>query len=803
MATVSGKSPAGSFVRFMSFLALFLLYCLTLIGDGVLWMLKLPISMFSIVGHIVVAIICFPIPYLRNISKRIQEKFPSSKLKPLSQANKKQQQKPFWIPVFFQPLHIWAARMNKLKHTASSPLSIQEETKRFSKQQSFQKERQKMASKSGFHFRSFLSGAFFTIIAIIIPYVVYSSLRSLPNPTLLTRRDLEVSTKIYDRNGILLYEIYADQNRTPLPLSQIPDVVKKATIAIEDREFYRHMGFSLRGITRALWKNVNHTSFQGGSTITQQLIKTALLSPEVTITRKMKEVILAFWAERLYSKDQILEMYLNQVPYGGTAWGIEAAAQTYLGKSIKDVTLAEAALLAGLPAAPTDYSPFGSHPERAFTRQAEVLRRMVEDRYITKEQAEKAIKENITFTQPRVSIRAPHFVMYIRDLLEKEFGPRLVDKGGLRVVTSLDLSLQEKVQEIVSENIDELSALQVGNGAALVTDPRNGQILAMVGSRDYFNAQRDGNVNVTTALRQPGSSIKVVTYSLALENGMSAATILDDSPVVYTQVGSPAYIPVNYDGKFHGPTPLRYALANSYNIPAVKLIAKFGVPTMIATAKKMGVTSWIDPSHYGLSLTLGGGEVTMLEMAEVFGTLANNGTHVVLDPIVEVSDYTGKVYKTGPSMRTNQALKPETAWIIGNILADNQARTPAFGPNSELVIPGKTVSVKTGTSNDKRDNWTIGYTPSFVTTVWVGNNDNSPMNPFLASGVTGAAPIWHDIMTTLLENKKDEVALRPESIVSIPCYFNKNEFFAPGTLPVGGKCAPIPTQTPSPTPKSQ
>lgn len=803
MVPSPGKSPVGSLMRFFSFLALFFLYCLTLIGDGVLFLLKLPISGFSIIGHIVVAVICFPIPVLRKGLKYLHSVFRSLQKKFLPATNKKQQPYIFKIPLVVNPLHIWMIRRKKLQSHKPPVFSPPQQPKRLTKQQSFSLEQHKQTHTSALHFRSFFSGAFFTIVAIVIPYIIYTSLRSLPNPTLLTRRDLEVSTKIYDRNGILLYEIYADQNRTPIPLSQIPDIVKKATIAIEDREFYRHMGFSLRGITRALWENVNQTSFQGGSTITQQLIKTALLSPEVTVTRKIKEVILAFWAERLYSKDQILEMYVNQVPYGGTAWGIEAAAQTYFGKSIKQVTLAEAALLAGLPVAPTDYSPFGTHPERAFARQAEVLRRMVEDRYITKEEAEKALKEKLVFAQPRVSIRAPHFVMYIRDMLEKEFGPRLVDKGGLRVVTSLDLPLQEKVQEIVSQNIDELSALQVGNGAALVTDPRNGQILAMVGSRDYFNAQRDGNVNVTNALRQPGSSIKVVTYALALESGMSAATILDDSPVVYTQAGSPPYVPVNYDGKFHGPTPLRYALANSYNIPAVKLIAKLGVPAMMATAKKMGITSWTDPSHYGLSLTLGGGEVTMLEMAEVFGTLANNGTHIVLDPIVEVSDYTGKVYRSGPSIHKNQAMTPETAWIIGHILADNQARTPAFGPNSELVIPGKTVSVKTGTSNDKRDNWTIGYTPSFVTTVWVGNNDNSPMNPFLASGVTGAAPIWHDIMATLLENKKDEVPPRPESIVSIPCYFNKHEFFAPGTLPPGGKCAPIPTQTPSPTPKPQ
>ncbi len=651
-----------------------------------------------------------------------------------------------------------------------------------------------------FRIPGFILGIGFALIFVFIPYTTYRWLVELPNPQLLTRRDLETSTKIFDRNGVLLYEIYADQNRSPVPLKEIPDIVKQATIAIEDKEFYHHIGFSVTGMTRSLREILIKKQIQGGSTLTQQLIKTALLSREQTVIRKIKEVILAFWSERLYTKDQILEMYLNQVPYGGTSWGVEAASRTYFGKSIKDVSLGEAALLAGLPAAPTDYSPFGTHPEKAFNRQYEVLRRMVEDRYITKEQAQNALAEQIKFVEPRVSIRAPHFVMYIRDILEKQFGPRLVERGGLRVTTSLDVNIQDTMQEILTRNIESLASLNVGNGAALVTNPKTGEILAMIGSRNYFDSSRDGNVNVTTSMRQPGSSIKVVTYTMALENGMSAATPIDDSPISYSQPGSPPYVPVNYDGKFHGQTPLRYALANSYNIPAVKLIAKYGVPAMIEKAKQMGVESWTDSSRYGLSLTLGGGEVTMLEMATVFGTLANNGVRVTLDPILEVSDYTGRTLVKHSIRYGYQAVKPEVAWIMGNILSDNVARTPAFGPSSSLVIPGKTVSVKTGTTNDKRDNWTVGYTPSYVTTVWVGNNDNTPMNPYLTSGVTGAAPIWHDMMVELLKNKEDEVIARPETVVSLPCYFNRPEFFAKGTEPVGGRCVPIPSPSPSPTP---
>lgn len=653
---------------------------------------------------------------------------------------------------------------------------------------------------TGDQLKSFILGVALTTIFVFIPYNAYQFLGSLPNPDLLTRRDLEVTTKILDRHGSLLYEIYADQNRTPIPLADIPAVVKNATIAIEDRDFYKHQGFSLRGIIRSAREIAVNNRIQGGSTITQQLIKSALLTPEVKISRKIKEILLAFWAERLYSKDQILEMYLSQVPYGGTAWGVEAASQTYFGKSVKNLTLAEAALVAGLPAAPTEYSPFGSHPEKALERQADVLRRMVEDRYVTKKEAEDALLQTTHFIPPQIGIRAPHFVMYVRDLLEKRYGARLVERGGLRVRTSLDAPVQDRAEEIVRTHIENLRNLRVGNGATLVTNPKTGEILSMVGSRDYFNLAEDGNVNVTTSLRQPGSSIKVVNYAAALEDGFTASSVLDDSPVVYRLAGSPPYAPVNYDGKFHGPTPLRYALGNSYNIPAVKVLAKIGVKTMIDKGRRMGISSWEDESRYGLSLTLGGGDVTMLEMAEVFGTLANNGKHVDLLPILEVSDYTGKIIETFHPKNRDDAVKPEVAWILGNILSDNTARTGAFGPSSSLVIPGKTVSVKTGTSNDKRDNWTIGYTPSVVAAVWVGNNNNTPMDPYLTSGITGAAPIWHDIMTELLKDKPDEVAPMPQDVVTLPCHYGRVEYFVKGTEPAGGRCAPLPTPIPTPSP---
>lgn len=643
----------------------------------------------------------------------------------------------------------------------------------------------------------------FVMLLFTIGLELTALLKALPNPRLLSARDIPLTTKIYDRNDILLYEFYQEQNRTVVPLKDIPTAVKQATIAIEDREFYQHHGFSIRGIARATWETVFNKNLQGGSTITQQLIKSALLTPEVTLRRKIKEIILAFWTEQMYSKDQILEMYLNQVPYGGTAWGIESASQTFFGKKVHELTLAESALLAGLPQSPTEYSPFGSDRGKSISRQHDVLRRMVEDGYISQEESQTAKNQTLIFSVPRIPIRAPHFVLYVKEYLTQKYGERQVVQGGLRIKTTLDANLQDKAQEIVVSELEKVKHLNVGNGAVLVTDPNNGEILAMVGSKNYFDISHDGNVNITTSQRQPGSSIKVVTYTSALENGFTAATILNDSPVSYQLPGQRPYSPVNYDGKFHGLVPLRYALGNSYNIPAVKTLEKIGVATMIEKGQQMGINTWDDKSRFGLSLALGGGEVTMIDMAEVYGTLANEGKRINLSPILEITDYTGKIIQQGNPTIPVQATTPEIAWIMSNILSDNAARSQAFGPSSNLVIPGKTVSVKTGTTNEKRDNWTIGYTPSTVVTVWVGNNDNTPMNPLLASGVTGAAPIWQQVMKEILKDRPSEEPVKPSTIISVPCYLGKQEYFAQGTEPKGGRCLSWPTPTISPTPKPQ
>ncbi len=645
--------------------------------------------------------------------------------------------------------------------------------------------------------QGFFAGIFLSVLFIFIPYNIYLFLRALPNPALLAQKPIAVTTQIFDRDGKLLYEIYGDQNRKPIPLAQIPDIIKQSTIAIEDREFYRHQGISLRGILRATRENVVNNHVQGGSTITQQLIKNALLTPEQSYTRKIKEAFLALWAEGLYSKNQILEMYLNQVPYGGTAWGIEAAAETYFGKKVAELTLAQAALLAGLPAAPTLYSPHGAHPELAKQRQEDVLRRMVEDGYISTEKAEQAKNEQLVFRSPTTNIKAPHFVMYVKQKLVEQYGQRLVEQGGLRITTTLDLDIQEKSEEIVAKNIEDLRRLRVGNGATIITNPKNGEIIAMVGSKNYFNLTEDGNVNVTTALRQPGSSIKLINYVAALEKGFTAASIIDDTPIAFNIPGQPPYAPQNYDGKFHGKVPLRIAFGSSYNIPAVRVLNQIGVTTMIDMGRRMGINTWNDESRFGLSLTLGGGEVTMLDMATAYGVIADKGIRTDLDPILEVKDYKGKIYDKHVVKKT-RVVSEEISYITAHILSDNNARMPAFGPSSALVIPGKTVSVKTGTTDNKRDNWTIGFTPSYVVAVWVGNNDNSPMDPYLTSGVTGAAPIWNQIMTEIIKDKADEKPEQPKGIVTLPCY-GWTEYFVAGTEPKGG-CGPLPKPSPSASP---
>jgi len=625
-------------------------------------------------------------------------------------------------------------------------------------------------------------------------YFFINIFKDLPEPNKIELKNQSQTTKIYDRNGILLYKIYRQKNQTAISLIELPLFVKQAVIAIEDKDFYNHPGFSLKGIFRAVYQNVFKNKKSGGSTITQQLIKNTLLSPEKTWRRKIKELVLSLMVEKRYSKNQILEMYLNVVGFGGSAYGIEEASQQYFNKSAKDLNLAEAALLAGLPASPTKYSPFGSNPLAAKERQFLVLQRMFEDGYVS--ETEKITAENflVKFTPQQIDIKAPHFVMYVKELLVQKYGEEIVEKGGLEVYTSLDLSIQENVQKIVKDEIQKLGNLKITNGAVLVTNPKTGEILAMVGSKDYFAKDIDGNVNVTISERQPGSSIKPITYSIALENGFTPATLLDDSPITYQIPGQSPYSPQNYDRSFHGKVPLRIALGSSYNVPAVKILASFGVQKMIERGKEMGITSWNNSSNYGLSLTLGGGEVKMIDLAAVYGTIANNGKKINLNPILFIKDSRSKIIEETIFEEGKQVIKPETAFLLSYILSDNSSRTPAFGANSLLNIRDREVAVKTGTTQNLRDNWTIGYTPSFLTAVWVGNNNGSSMS-YVASGITGASPIWRKVMDVILKNTDKESFNIPGNVIQIPicqttaslpcqnCPVIRNEYFIIGTEP--------------------
>lgn len=579
----------------------------------------------------------------------------------------------------------------------------------------------------------------------------------IPLPTNLTGKNYPVSTLLFDRNGKLIYEIYSDKRRSPVKIDELPDHVKQATIAIEDKDFYKHHGISVTGMIRAARNIVLKQKLQGGSTLTQQLVKNVLLTPERTIRRKIREITLTFMVELLYSKDQILEMYLNQIPYGSTAYGIESAADLYFGKDAKDLTLAEASLLAGLLASPTRYSPFGARPETAKNRQALVLNRMVEDGYITQEEADQAKQEELEFAQPE-GLRAPHFALLVKDQLVEEYGERLVEQGGLRVTTTLDLDLQEEAQQIVANEVEKLSNLNVGNGAALVTRPGSGEVLAMVGSKDYFAEDEDGKVNVLLRERQPGSSIKPLNYALAMLDGkITPSTVLADVPTCFSTPGQPLYCPKNYDGSFHGGTQVRFALGNSYNIPAVRVLALNGLENFIAFARALGIKTFKDSSNYGLSLTLGGGEVRPIDMAVAFGTFANGGVKKDLITILKVEDWQGNVLEqiNPEAIEGERILDSEVPFLISHILLDNNARSAAFGTRSFLRVPGHDeVSVKTGTTNDLRDNWTIGYTSHILALSWVGNNDNTPMSGAV-SGVSGASPIWNKIIKIALDKAED------------------------------------------------
>ena len=641
-----------------------------------------------------------------------------------------------------------------------------------------------------------LIGVVAGVLLIAFLFIWYA--KDLPQPDKIVRKE-GFATKIYDRNNELLYDVYADQRRTPVKLEEIPLYLRQATVAVEDKNFYKHGGFDPTGWMRAVVNIVIHRKLQGGSTLTQQLVKNVLLTPERTFIRKIKEFILAVQIERRYSKDEILQMYLNEAPYGGTAWGVESAAEVYFDKKVSDLTLVESAILAGLPQRPSVYSPFGEDPKAYLWRTEQVLRRMKEDGYITSEQEEEAKKQiaEVEFAPEGPGFRAPHFVMYVKKLLEERYGTRMVEQGGLRVTTSLDLDLQEEAQAIVAGEIAKVEGIHITNGAALVMDPQTGEILAMVGSKNYNDPDYDGKVNVTLSLRQPGSAIKPVTYVTAFKKGYTPSTLIMDLKTSFPGGDKPEYVPVNYDGQYHGPLQVRYALGSSINVPAVKMLALVGLEDMLQTAWEMGFTT-LEPtqenlSRLGLSVTLGGGEVRLLDMVSAYSAFANGGYKASPTAILKVTDKDGQILEENKAEKGRRVLTEEQAFLINNILSDNNARLITFGENSLINLQG--VAAKTGTTNDRRDNWTVGWTPTVMTGVWVGNNDNTEMKQ-VASGVSGAAPIWRRIILEAMKGKPAGGFEVPSGMVTAEVdkvsgyrahdgFLSRMEYFIKGTEPQG------------------
>lgn len=642
-----------------------------------------------------------------------------------------------------------------------------------------------------------LVGVIGLIILGIGGFIVLSL--TLPSPEDVIRRE-GFSTKILDRNGEVLYDIFRDERRTAVAFDQIPENLKKATIAIEDKNFYSHSGFDPLGMVRGVSRIFTRGYAQGGSTLTQQLVKNVLLTSERSVIRKIKEFVLAIQIERKYDKDEILLLYLNEAPYGGTAWGVASAAEIYFGKEVKDLNLVESAILAGLPQSPSRYSPYSSTPDAYVGRTEQVLRRMHEDDYINDEDYQKALEDlpNVDFQPRGASFKAPHFVQYVQRILEDTYGASVVENGGLVVTTTLDLKLQEEAQKIVSTEIEEVEYLNIGNGAAVALDPQTGEILSMVGSKDFEAEDYDGQVNVTTALRQPGSAIKPITYVTALSKGYTASTMLMDVPTEFPGgAGQPAYKPENYDGTYRGPMQVRYALANSINVIAVKMVALVGIEDMLQLAYEMGLTS-LQPTdellkRVGLSVTLGGGEVRLLELANAYSAFTNGGFRIDPVAILKVEDGDGNVLEENKPEKDQRVLDAQDAYIIADILSDNNARSAVFGTNSLLNFPGQDVMVKTGTTNDLRDNWAIGGSSDIVVGVWVGNNDNSPMAK-VASGISGATPIWRQIVLEALKDRPVKEFERPNGIVTATVdsvsgmrvahgYPERTEIFKTGTEP--------------------
>jgi len=598
-------------------------------------------------------------------------------------------------------------------------------------------------------------GTFYALVMIvagvgIASFFIYKY--QMPDVNILSEVTNPQTSVIYDRTGkAVLYEIHGEENRKVLLHDQIPDIVRIATIATEDKSFYSHVGVDFMSIVRAMKVNFEKKGiFQGGSTITQQLARNVFLSREKTLTRKLKEALIAFKIENNYSKDEILDLYLNEVPYGSNAYGIESAAKIYFKKTAKDLTFDEAVFLASLPKAPSYYSPYGNHTAELKKRQEKIYAKIKELKIFNEKSIE--VYENInTFSKVapfREPIVAPHFVFYVIENLEKEYGREFLETGGLKIITTLDIDLQKKAEEAVQQGVLASRSRGATNGCLVALDPRSGQILAMVGSKDYFDKSIEGQVNVTLQPRQPGSAIKPVVYATAFEKGYQPETMITDESTDFGPDGSGQdYIPRNYDGKFHGVLPMRKTLAMSLNVPAVKTLEMVGVDSAIDMAHRLGITTFNDRKRYGLSLAIGGAEVKPLDLTAAFSVFANDGIKNAPRGINEISNNKGEKKYLGKS-GGEQVINPQVARKISSILSDNFARTPIFGPSSPLYVPNKPVAAKTGTTQDFKDAWTVGFTPNIAVGVWIGNNDGKVMTGG-SDGVFVAAPVWRKFIDSL------------------------------------------------------
>lgn len=606
--------------------------------------------------------------------------------------------------------------------------------------------------------------------------------KDLPTPEKIASQKMAQSTKIFDRTSqTLLYET-GDERRTIINSDQISQFVKDATISTEDPNFYKNHGIEPRAILNAVGSRLlgRTNTLRGGSTITQQYVKNSFLTRDRSIARKIKEAILSIELEFMYNKDQILTMYLNEIPYGNATGGIEAAAKAYYGVPAKDLTLSQAATLAAIPQAPTYYSPYGTHVDDLIGRKNYVLDQMVKYNKITKEIAAAAKKEDTTTVGKMLlarhdAILAPHFAMYILQQVADQYGESTIQQQGLNIITTLDWNKQKAAQEAITNGVPKLTRYNAGNGALVAVDPKTGQILAMVGSKDYFDISIDGNVNVTDSLRQPGSSFKPIAYATAFKQpDFSPSRIIYDFTTNFG--GTPSYIPRNYNGKNNGPVTMRQALSNSLNIPAVKVMSLAGIDNVLKTASDFGITSLTQRDRYGLSLVLGSGEVRPVEFAGAFSVFATGGTKNDLTPFLKITDSSGKVLYDFDKDHKNgqQVLDPQIAYEISSILSDNNARSLVFGTRTALYFPNRTVAVKTGTTSDFKDAWTMGYTPSIAVAVWTGNSNNAAMKNG-ADGSVLAAPIFHDFIEKALAGTPNEEFTKPAGIrsVTVERYSNK------------------------------